>query len=71
MMIKGKNILIVGAQSWDISIGSNCKNIATEFAKKSSHLCQRSFRQKNYLKRTHTNLNDLRRISVLKGRWSS
>jgi hypothetical protein len=33
MMIKGKNILIVGAQSWDISIGSNCKNIATEFAK--------------------------------------
>jgi hypothetical protein len=24
-MIKGKNILIVGAQSWDISIGSNCK----------------------------------------------
>jgi hypothetical protein len=32
-MIKGRNILIVGAQSWDISIGSNVKNIATEFAK--------------------------------------
>jgi hypothetical protein len=28
-MIKGKTV-IVGIQSWDIPIGSNCKNIATE-----------------------------------------
>ncbi|MCD6354849.1 MAG: glycosyltransferase [Prolixibacteraceae bacterium] len=32
-MIKGKDIVVVGIQSWDIEIGSNCKNIATEFAK--------------------------------------
>ncbi|MFT4646358.1 MAG: teichuronic acid biosynthesis glycosyltransferase TuaH, partial [Planctomycetota bacterium] len=32
-MIKGKNIVIVGMQSWDISIGSNCKNIATVLAR--------------------------------------
>lgn len=32
-MIKGKDIVIVGIQPWDIEIGSNCKNIAREFAK--------------------------------------
>ncbi len=32
-MIKGKDIIIVGIQAWDIEIGSNCKDIATEFAK--------------------------------------
>ncbi|SEW50308.1 glycosyltransferase [Chitinophaga arvensicola] len=32
-MISGKNIVIVGLQSWDISIGSNCKNIALELSK--------------------------------------
>jgi len=32
-MIKGKDIIVVGIQAWDIEIGSNCKNIAAEFAK--------------------------------------
>lgn len=32
-MIKGKDIIVVGIQPWDIEIGSNCKNIAEEFAK--------------------------------------
>ena len=32
-MIKNRDIVIVGLQPWDIEIGSNCKNIATEFAK--------------------------------------
>jgi glycosyltransferase involved in cell wall biosynthesis len=32
-MIKGKDIIIIGIQAWDVEIGSNCKNIATEFAK--------------------------------------
>lgn len=31
--MKDKDILITGLQSWDIQIGSNCKNIAQEFAK--------------------------------------
>ena len=30
--MKGKDIIIVGIQPWDIEIGSNCKNIALEFA---------------------------------------
>lgn len=32
-MEKQRNIVITGIQSWDIGIGSNCKNIAREFAK--------------------------------------
>lgn len=32
-MIKNRDIIVVGIQPWDIEIGSNCKNIATEFAK--------------------------------------
>ena len=31
--MKNKNIIIVGLQDWDTTIGSNCKNIAQEFAK--------------------------------------
>lgn len=32
-MIHGKDIVVVGLQPWDIGIGSNCKNIAIEFAR--------------------------------------
>ncbi|MEO1486042.1 MAG: glycosyltransferase [Bacteroidota bacterium] len=32
-MMKNKDIVVVGIQAWDIEIGSNCKNIASEFAK--------------------------------------
>ena len=31
-MIKGKDIIVVGIQAWDIEIGSNCKNIAVEMS---------------------------------------
>ena len=32
-MLTNRDIIIVGIQPWDIEIGSNCKNIAQEFAK--------------------------------------
>ncbi|MEM9363045.1 MAG: glycosyltransferase [Bacteroidota bacterium] len=32
-MIKDRDIVVVGIQAWDIEIGSNCKNIALEFAR--------------------------------------
>lgn len=32
-MIKNRDIIVLGLQSWDIEIGSNCKNIALEFSK--------------------------------------
>jgi glycosyltransferase involved in cell wall biosynthesis len=31
--VSNKDIIITGLQSWDIEIGSNCKNIALEFSK--------------------------------------
>jgi glycosyltransferase involved in cell wall biosynthesis len=33
-MIENKDIVVISIQPWDIKIGSNCKNIALEFAKK-------------------------------------
>ena len=33
-MIQGRDIVVMGIQAWDIEIGSNCKNIAVEMAKK-------------------------------------
>jgi teichuronic acid biosynthesis glycosyltransferase TuaH len=32
-MLKNKDIIIVGQQSWDVELGSNCKNIALELSK--------------------------------------
>jgi glycosyltransferase involved in cell wall biosynthesis len=32
-MIKNRDIIVIGIQPWDIEIGSNCKNIALEFAR--------------------------------------
>lgn len=32
-LIQGRDIVVVGLQAWDVDIGSNCKNIAEEFAK--------------------------------------
>ncbi len=32
-MITNQDIVVIGIQAWDIEIGSNCKNIAMEFAK--------------------------------------
>ncbi len=32
-IISGRDIVIIGLQAWDVDIGSNCKNIAFEFAK--------------------------------------
>ena len=32
-MLKGRDIIVTGLQSWDIEIGSNCKNLAIEFSK--------------------------------------
>jgi hypothetical protein len=31
--MNGMDIIVTGLQPWDVEIGSNCKNIAIEFAK--------------------------------------
>lgn len=33
MKIENRDIVVIGIQPWDIEIGSNCKDIATEFSK--------------------------------------
>lgn len=33
MIVSNKDIIVIGIQPWDIEIGSNCKNIAIEFAR--------------------------------------
>ena len=67
-MLVDKNIVIVGIQSWDIPIGSNCKDIARELAKNNNviyvNVC---LDRKNHLKFNY-NFNALRRIAVLKGK---
>ncbi|MCD6347604.1 MAG: glycosyltransferase family 1 protein, partial [Bacteroidales bacterium] len=32
-MVSRRDIIVIGIQAWDIEIGSNCKNIATEMAR--------------------------------------
>lgn len=70
-MIQGKDIVIVGMQSWDISIGSNCKNIAQVLSKHNRVIYVNvPLDRKKFLKRRFKDSNDLRRLSVLKGRTS-
>ena len=66
-MLKNKDIIVLGYQSWDTTIGSNCKNIALELAKHNRVLyVNLPIDRKNHLKRTHNTM-QLKRIAVLKG----
>ena len=69
-MLKGKNIIVIGLQSWDIPIGSNCKNIAEEFSKNNKVVYVNvPLDRKHYLKWTF-NVHELRRLAVLRGKTS-
>jgi len=66
-MIKNRDIVVIGIQAWDIEIGSNCKNIALEFARHNRVLYVNApldrisrFKEKNTPKIQH-------RINVQKG----
>ena len=66
-MLTNRDIIVVGIQSWDIEIGSNCKNIAQELAKTNRVLYVNSpldritmFKQKNVVKIR-------KRINIVKG----
>lgn len=80
-MIKNRDIIVMGIQAWDIEIGSNCKNIASEMARHNRVLYVNppmdrisKFRQKNSEKikkrcRIRKGLdNDL--IQLTKGLWN-
>src|SRR5690606_941045 len=67
-MLKGKDILIVGQQPWDIEIGSNCKDIAIELSKFNRILYVNSPLDRITRIRAHTDSKVRKRINVIKGK---
>ncbi len=65
-MIKGRDIIIVGQQPWDVEIGSNCKNIALEFSKHNRVLYVNSALDRVSLLKGSADPKILKRINVIK-----
>lgn len=66
-MIEGQDIVVVGIQAWDIEIGSNCKNIAMEFAKNNRVLYVNPPLDRASLKRERHTEKIKKRLQVKKG----
>lgn len=66
-MIKGQDIIVVGIQAWDIEIGSNCKNIAVEFAKHNRVLYVNPPLDRATLKRDKNSEKVQKRLRIAKG----
>ena len=65
-LIKGKDFIVFGLQPWDITIGSNCKNIALEISKYNRVLyVNRPLDRISYIKKTD-NAQVKNRISSIK-----
>ena len=65
--VKNRDIVIVGYQSWDITIGSNCKNIAIELAKQHRVLyVNLPIDRKQVLKGKHSEAQK-KRLAVIRG----
>ena len=67
-MIKGIDIVVVGLQPWDIEIGSNCKNIAREFAKHNRVLYVNPPLDRSTAMRDKKNPKVEKRIAVIRGK---
>lgn len=66
-MIEGRDIVVVGIQAWDIEIGSNCKNIASEMAKHNRVLYVNPPLDRASLKREHHTEKIQKRIEIKMG----
>lgn len=66
-MIKNRDIVVFGIQAWDIEIGSNCKNIALEFAKNNRVLYVNPPLDRATLKRDATKEKVQKRIAIRNG----
>jgi glycosyltransferase involved in cell wall biosynthesis len=66
-MIKGRDIIITSLQAWDIEIGSNCKNIALEFARYNRVLYINSPLDRATKWRNRKDSRVKKRIDILKG----
>ncbi|WP_026752237.1 glycosyltransferase [Sediminibacterium sp. C3] len=67
-MIKGRDIIIVGQQPWDVEIGSNCKNIALEFSKHNRVLYVNSPLDRITLMRNGSDVKIKKRKEIIEGR---
>src|ERR1051325_2812485 len=65
--MKKRDIVVVTAQPWDIPIGSNCKNIAIEFAKQHRVLYVNAPLDRNTVMRRKTEELIMRRLEVVNG----
>lgn len=69
-MIKGKDIIVMGLQPWDIEIGSNCKNIAMEFAKNNRVLYINPPLTFHAIRKNRHNDKVIKRLKIIKGEIS-
>jgi glycosyltransferase involved in cell wall biosynthesis len=67
-IIRGRDIVIVGQQPWDVAIGSNCKNIALELSKYNRILYVNSALDRITLLRNRNDENVVKRRNVIKGK---
>ena len=67
MKLKNQNIIVVGLQSWELELGSNCKDIARELSKNNRVLYVNVPIARNHYFKSNQNFTNLRRIAVLKG----
>ena len=65
--ITGRDIVVVGQQPWDVSIGSNCKNIALEWSKYNRVLYVNAPLDRKTLYQLKTDSKIQIRIEVIKG----
>lgn len=66
-MIQGRDIVVIGIQHWDIEIGSNCKNIATEMARNNRVLYVNTPLNRMDLVKPKKSKETQRRIRIRKG----
>jgi len=66
-MIQNRDIIVIGIQPWDTEIGSNCKDIATEFAKHNRVLYVNSPLDRITRLRDKDNPKTMKRIRINKG----
>lgn len=65
--LENRDIVVVGQQPWDVEIGSNCKDIALEFAKHNRVLYVNSPLDRITLMRSKGDEKIQKRIAVIKG----
>ncbi len=64
----GRDIIVVGQQPWDVSIGSNCKNIAMEWSKRNRVLYVNAALDRRSLIQHKTDPKIQKRISIIEGK---